>query len=61
MATCKLCVKIAQLIKSLHEKYVFQAKSKDIDSYVGGMTFEIPGGTPFWNFVHPPWSGASLL
>ena len=43
------------------QKYVFSTKSKNIDSYVGDMTYQIPDRTPLWNFVRPSWGGASLL
>ena len=42
MATYKLGVKTPPLIISLHKKDVFSANSKDIDLYVGDMTFQIP-------------------
>ena len=61
MATYEFCVKTPQLINSLHKKNVFPVKSTDIDSYVGDMTFQIPDGTPLWNFVHSPWSATSFL
>ena len=95
MTSYGICVKIPQLINSLHknmffqlnqkvgvdslddklwnlcqnssvdkfsaQKYVFSTKSKSIDSYFGGMTFQIPDITPLLNFVHHFWSGASLL
>ena len=46
MATNELCAKIPQLINSLHKNNFFSTKSKNIDAYVGGMTFQIPDRTP---------------
>ena len=45
MPANEICIKILQLINSLH-KHVCSTKRNNIDSHVGDMTFQIPDRTP---------------
>ena len=48
MATYEVCIKIPQLINSLHKIRFFQLNEKNVDFHVGDMTFQIPDGTPLY-------------